>query len=280
VADKKITIKSDDMNRLRELMRQEEEKLDKANPSDAELTEWEDRLEDSVRQLAKKVPTPLVPHDDEMARNWKRIQSLMNSDLGKTTGETPSTKSADIIPLHKKRGKALPWLGLLAAAALVMIIVRPGADDRSATMDEAQVRFKGNTQGQKQADCEVDATAVGGQIISPTDDGQGFQGPEKADVQVTVRCKSSGFLQVVVQGPQAETLRNIPVEAGQRQGILRLGKIASFSLQRANPWVMTLVLSDQAFTEDQAVPQSETEVDGPNQSLILWLDRILMRAQE
>jgi hypothetical protein len=280
VADKKITIKSDDMNRLRELMRQEEEKLDKANPSDAELTEWEDRLEDSVRQLAKKIPQPLAPHDDEMARNWDRIQSRMHSDLGKTSGQNPSTRSADIIPFNKKPRKALPWLGLLAAAALVMIMVRPGTEDQSTTMDGDQIRLKGNTQGQKQADCEVDATAVGGQNISPTDDGQGFQGPEKADLQVTVRCKSSGFLQVLVQGPQAATIRNIPVEADQRQGILRDGKIASFPLQTATPWVMTLVLSEQAFSEDQAVPQSETEVDGQNKTHILWLDRILLRAQE
>ena len=88
MADKKITIKPSDMERLRELMRQEEEKLDAADPSDAELAAMEEEplddtaLESEMKeglarwwQQARRSGRP-APAADEAGEEARRLQQL------------------------------------------------------------------------------------------------------------------------------------------------------------------------------------------------------------
>lgn len=259
MADKKIPIKPSDMERLREFMRQEEAKFDAANPSDEELVELERQLEDSARRLSRKTPGTLPSHEDEMKRNWAAIERKMQAP-------------AEVLPLvRKQRNKVLPWIGVIAAAALVMIMIRPRPGDDVGTMSDSQVTMKGNTANTTKTDCEVDVRSLTGSPVKPSSDGLGFVGTAGTEVEVSVRCHASGFLQVKLTGPEAEHLLNTAVTNGERQRILRGGKIAGISLQSSKPWSISLVLTDRAYPEGQTEPQGET---------VLWQDTITVRAQE
>ncbi|WP_141731443.1 hypothetical protein [Oligoflexus tunisiensis] len=265
MADKKITIKPGDMERLRELMRQEEEKLDAANPSDAELSEWEDRLEDSVRKLARKAPETLPSHSEEMDRNWAALQEK----LKQTPKAAPEPqKPADVLPLNRPRkNKMLPFIGVAAAAAMIFVMVRPQGEN--LTMNEKNVQIKGTAGEAAAADCELDATAGDGSTVTPAANGLGFVGDAGADVEVSFRCSSSGFMRADIQGPETLTLIT-PVTNGERQRILRDGQIARFSLQSGKPWSISLVLTDKELSKDTVVPQDQ----------ILWQDTITLGARE
>ncbi len=281
VTDKKFTITSKDADRLRELMRQEEAKLDKANPSDAELLEWEARLDDSVRNLSKKIPTTLPRPEDEMNRNWNAIQSLMASEVKVLATETAHAQTSNVVAFKpKKRKTVLPWLGIAAAAALVLIMVRQGQNENPMPMDESHIQLKGNTGSVSKANCDVDATADDVQSIQPASDGLGFTGKDQARAQITVRCYSDGFLQLRFEGPEAGTLRNIPMVSGQRQGIVRDGKMMIFPLQPGVPWVLNFFLTDRQFAADEALPQSESDVANSKDYQVLWHDQISVRVQE
>ncbi|HET9240535.1 MAG TPA: hypothetical protein VFO10_24945 [Oligoflexus sp.] len=267
MADKKITIKPSDMERLRELMRQEEAKLDAANPSDTELNEWEDRLEDSVRKLAQKTPGSLPTHTDEMNRNWSALQDKI-SKAAPVVQDTP--KPADVLPLKRpNKNKMLPFLGLAAAAALVFIMVRPQSSDDALTMNEQNVQIKGTAGQTAAADCELDVAALDGSSVVPTANGLGFVGNVGADVEISVRCSSSGFMRVEAKGSESLTL-NTAVTNGERQRILREGQIARFPLQSGQPWSISLVLTGKELSKDAVVPQDQ----------ILWQDTITVGARE
>ncbi len=267
MADKKITIKPSDMERLRELMRQEEAKLDAANPSDAELSEWEDRLEDSVRKLAHKTPGTLPSHTEEMDRNWAALQEKLKQ-APKTVQE--SQKAADVLPLKRpSKNKMLPYLGLVAAAALVFIMVRPQNSEDTLTMNEQTVQIKGTSGQAAAADCEVDVAALDGSSVLPASNGMGFVGNAGADVEISFRCSSSGSMRAEASGPETLTL-NTAVTNGERQRILREGQIARFPLQSGKPWSISLVLTDKELSKDAVVPQDP----------ILWQDTITVGARE
>lgn len=267
MADKKITIKPGDMERLRELMRQEEEKLDAANPSDAELSQWESRLEDSVRTLAEKTPESLPPLKDEMDRNWAALQQK----LKQAPQAAPELqKPATILPLNRpSKNKMLPFLGLAAAAALVLIMVRPQSVDEKLTMNEQKVQIKGVSGQTATADCELDVASIDGSSVTPAADGMGFVGAAGTEVEISVRCNSSGFMRTELQGPESQTLIT-PVSSGERQKILRDGQIARIELQSGKPWSISLVLTNKEFSKDEAVPEDH----------ILWQDKISVGARE
>jgi hypothetical protein len=267
VADKKITIKPSDMERLRELMRQEEAKLDAANPSEDELSEWEDRLEDSVRKLAQKTPGTLPSHTDEMNRNWAAIQDKM-SKSAPAVQDAP--KPADVLPLKRpNKNKMLPFFGLVAAAALVFIVVSPQSSDETLTMNDQNVQTKGTAGQAAVADCELDVAAWDGSNVVPSANGLGFVGNAGAEVEISVRCSSSGFMRVEAKGPESLTL-NSAVTNGERQRILRGGQIARFPLQSGQPWSISLVLTGKELSKDAVAPQDQ----------ILWQDTITVGARE
>jgi hypothetical protein len=261
VADKKITIKPSDMERLRELMRQEEAKLDAANPSDAELSQWEDRLEDSVRKLADKTPGTLPSHTEEMDRNWAALQEKLKQ--APKAAQEPQ-KPADILPLKRpSKNKMLPFLGLVAAAALVFIMVRPQTSDDNLTMNEQHVQIKGTRGKAYAADCELDVAALDGSSVVPAANGQGFVGNDETDVEISFRCSSSGVMRAEIKGPESMTL-NTAVTNGERQRILREGQIARFPLKSGQPWSISLVLTDKELSKDAVVPEDQ----------ILWQNTI------
>lgn len=267
MADKKITIKPDDMERLRELMRQEEAKLDAANPSDAELSQWENRLEDNLRKLAQKTPETLPSHTEEMDRNWAALQEKLKK--APKAVEEPQ-KPADVLPLKRpSKNKMLPFLGGVAAAALVFMMLRPQVSDDSLTMNEQNVQIKGTAGQVAAADCELDVTSLDGSTVVPAADGMGFIGNSGAEVEISFRCSSSGFMRAEVQGPESVTL-NTKVTDGERQRILREGQIARFPLQSGKPWSISLVLTDKELSKDTVVPQDQ----------ILWQDTITVGARE
>jgi hypothetical protein len=267
VADKKITIKPSDMERLRELMRQEEAKLDAANPSDAELSELEDRLEDSVRKLAQKTPETLPSHKEEMDRNWAALQEKMKA-APKDTQEPQ--KPANVLPLQRpSKNKMLPFLGFAAAAALLFVMVRPQGSDDRLTMDETNVQIKGTSGQAAVADCELDVAALDASTVTPAANGMGFVGNAGAEVEVSFRCSSSGSMRAEVSGPETMTL-NTAVTNGERQRILREGQIARFPLHSGQPWSISLVLTDKELSKDSQVPQDQ----------VLWQDTITLGARE
>ncbi|MDQ3233299.1 MAG: hypothetical protein M3Q07_15895, partial [Pseudobdellovibrionaceae bacterium] len=237
-------------------------------PSDAELAQWEQRLDDSVRKLAQKTPDTLPSHTEEMDRNWADLQHKLKQ-APKASQETH--KAADVLPLTRRpaKNKTLPFLGLIAAAALVFIMVRPQTSDDNVTMNDQNVQVKGTSGSATAADCELDVAALDGSTVSPAANGQGFVGAVGTDVEISFRCSSSGFMRTDVQGPESQTFVT-PVINGERQRILSDGQIARFSFQSGKPWSISLVLTDKELSKDTTVPQDH----------ILWQDTISVGARE
>lgn len=255
-------------------MQEEEKRLDKLDPSDAELQIWEAKLEQSIRrELGKQSSQDSDP--DALQRNWEKIQESMSASQ-----IVPLTEDKASQPLsfrRKNKFLLLPWLGGIAAAALLLILVKPKPEDRTLPMDSAGTNFKGTAVSGMQADCELDASAVDGSLIEPIPDGTGFQGPSGAMFGLSLRCSHDGFLQVQVDGSNSSFIRNIPVKAGLRLEILRDGQPAHFLLQTQKTWNFRLLLSQSAFLDNQSLPPDGIEPKGDQ---VLWMDTILVRGKE
>ncbi len=202
---RKIVLDPEDLKKLEALLKAEENAVDQM--SDAELEAAEKALEQRIRNLAKNSPIATADAD----KNWEKIQTKMDA----------AVPVSNVISLEAKRKSfAWPALGMLAVAALALIVITPKLrQNQQNPSDLSQLQTKGlEGSGEMTNFCDVEIRGRNGETIPAAGNGQDFIISPKEGFQISFKCDADGFLQVWSNGPSAIEFRNIPVEREKRTG--------------------------------------------------------------
>ncbi|SMF79326.1 hypothetical protein [Pseudobacteriovorax antillogorgiicola] len=191
---KKVHLSSEDKKKLLQLMAEEEKKLDALNLSDDELANEEQQLSQDLSRLLSDAPdeATLTESSPNQQQNWQRIQEKLSA---KPATELPI--SSNVVNLEKHRSKgSWRWMGgMVAAAALVLIVVnqQPGP----VSQDAGYSGFKG--QGHDgQIDCDYKFVAGGDLDV----ENGIFLVPQGQPVNLEMDCRgsSSGYVHLRIAG--------------------------------------------------------------------------------
>lgn len=279
---RKISINPGDLQKLKDLLQEEEERIDAM--SDEELAEAERQLEQKIRKLARNSPSEAAPrHRDE---TWQEIQKRMQKQEQRSTPADESLESRGVIPLRRKQNP-WGWVGALAAAALALFILYPSLQPNppQGTMDPSQTLTKGSGTGiALSTDCAIDIRGKTNESVKELDYSQGFEVTIGEAVQIFYRCRQDGYLQVWNSGRPAEEFRNIQVVKDQTAGVpedptLGNAAVAEFPLQEGDSWILTFVLTDSKIGNDVDLLEYREIPEQMGKSKVLWFETIAVKGK-
>ncbi len=279
VTEKKLIFDSKDVERLRKLLIEEESKLDALNADDNQLGQLEAELEQKFKQLHKQLPTDLSSKREQETyqRNLQQLEKRIK-ELPQSTDKTPE-KSGQVLWFGRSPKTMAPWLGVVAAAALLMLFVRPNQNQDSVGID-SQMQFKGTGEGLAQAECELDASDETGRNLEILASGMGFLAPASRTIILSTRCSRDGFIQVLFTGAQPSELRNLPSRSGNKSQLTKDGNLIKFALQSKDDWSMNIVLTEKEVATDSDWNRLFDAVEPSSDAGILWRDQISVKVKD
>lgn len=273
---KKISLNPDELKKLQALLKQEEEIVDAM--SDADVLAAEKALEARIRKLPQFQQGPKEPEIDLDAR-WKKLEKQLNSGSAETENE-----KNNIVSFARPKKKAAPWatMGILAAAALALLVVYPALrQEPMVPGDLSQMQTKG-TDGQLSysAFCDV---SVRGSDSSPVEEagaGMGYVVNANSSFNISVSCDKAGFIQVWSKSAPAVEVRDSKAEQNVRGFVMEEGKVSEFSLSGNAAMTLEITLTDKEVKSGPNLFELEAQPAKIGDANVLWADSLTFREKQ